>query len=97
MQNRYQFALEGLAFQIGETDTGFLDHVNDLAGGQDQIHIRHTVMDELFALSFHLLGGAGHDRNVEGGSSVFRIHLLGTIFHQCAKHLHRRLAGGNVL
>ena len=89
--------VRGLPLQLREADAGLLDHVDDLLGGQHQIHVRFSVMLELRPLGLHLLGGAGHDGDVIGGPPVLRVLLGVLVLQHGGKHLHGGLAGGDVL
>ena len=54
-------------------------------------------MFELIAGRFHLLGRTGHDRNVIGAFSVLCILFRIAVTQDRSKHLHGRLAGGNIV
>ena len=79
--------------QLIEADTGFLDHADELLRGENEVNIGLVAVLELFSGRFHLLGRAGHDGDV--------IELLAAFFFLCAEnggeHLHRRLAGRNIV
>ena len=87
----------GLQVQLGQLDARLLDHVDDLLGGEDQVHVGLALVLELGPGGLHLLGGAGHDGDVEGGLSVLGVLLLVVPAHDGGEHLHGGLAGGDVL
>ena len=87
----------GLQVQLGQLDARLLDHVDDLLGGEDQVHVGLAAVLELGPGGLHLLGGAGHDGDVEGGLSVLGVLLLVVLAHDGGEHLHGGLAGGDVL
>ena len=91
-----QHLVEVAVGQLREVDADFLYHAGQLAGGDDDIHIRHAVMTQLGAGGLELLGHAGHDRY---GHDVLGIDavLLGEVaLDDRAQHLVRGLAAGQV-
>ena len=82
--------------QSQEVDAGGLDHVAQLAGGEDRVHVLHAVVGQLGTGAFGLLGGAGHD-----GDDVHLFGLLADLFgvvalDDGAHHLMRGFAGAQM-
>ena len=87
----------GLKLQLAELDARLLHHVDHLARGEHKVDIGSTVVDELGARGLHLLRRAGHDGDVIGRAAVGGILRGILVAEDRADHLHRRLAGRNVL
>jgi len=83
--------------QLIELDARLLHHVNDLVRGEHQIDVGAAVVNEFRARGLHLLRRAGHDGDVVGRAAVLRVLFRVLVAEDRAYHLHRRLAGGDVL
>ena len=92
----HQILVKVLVGQTGEQNAGTLDHLGQLPGGQNSVHVLQTVYLKLVALFLVLLGGAGHDGYHENilGVDALAFGVVGLKY--CTLHLVGRLAGGQV-
>ena len=88
----------GFLLQHLEADAGLLHHLHDLLRGEHKVDVGDAVgVAELLAPRLHLLGGAGHDGDVEGRAAVLGVLLAVVFLEHGRKHLHGGAGGGEIL
>ena len=85
-----------LVGQTVEHDTASLDHLCQLSGGDDCIHIRNAVHLKLLALTLELLSHTGHYGYYEDILRIDALLLSPVGLQDSTLHLMRRFAGGKV-
>ena len=78
---------------VAEQDARFLDHAHELLCGEHIVHVRLAIHLELIAHRLEFLRGAGH----HGYMHALALRIAVLLADNRREHLHRGLAGGNML